>query len=211
MKKALLVCAMGAAFIAVQAAHADTVKGTASFQDDTSGNLLGVFASGTGQFTEHNVNLNGPAVTDNNFLTLSSYIASSQSMTLTDQIEVDFDITDPSSGSGSLGGGATETQVQIFGALDYNTATITWNNPLSILLADGDYLNINLQDVTLQNSVFFSCGLADDCGNVDASFSLSTTPEGTVPSPTPEPGSLALLGTSILGGAGLLRRRFLKA
>lgn len=27
-------------------------------------------------------------------------------------------------------------------------------------------------------------------------------------SPTPEPGSLALLGTSILGGAGILRRRF---
>ncbi|HEY4010766.1 MAG TPA: PEP-CTERM sorting domain-containing protein [Acidobacteriaceae bacterium] len=31
----------------------------------------------------------------------------------------------------------------------------------------------------------------------------------TSPSPTPEPGSLALLGTSILGAAGFMRRRFI--
>lgn len=31
---------------------------------------------------------------------------------------------------------------------------------------------------------------------------------GDPPAATPEPGSLALLGTSILGGAGILRRRF---
>jgi hypothetical protein len=204
MKKSLLVCSMGLALAVVQAAHADTVKGTASFQDTSSGNLLAVFATGTGSFTETNVFVNGSSKTDHNFLTLYSYIASDQTMTETDNISMNFDITLPGSGGGDLGGTATEEQTQIFGLLDYDTGTVTWSNPLSILLSNGDVLSISLEDVTLQNSSFLNpCAGADDCANVDATFTLTDPPAAA-----PEPGSLALLGTSILGGAGILRRRF---
>jgi hypothetical protein len=203
MKKALFLCALGTGLLGSQVAKADQVQGSATFQDYTSNNLLAVVASGTGNFTENNVTVNGSTVTDHGFLEIYSYIATDQTTTLTDQIGVNFTITEPGTGSGSLGGSATEQQTQIFGLLDYDTGTVTWNDPLSITLSNGDVLNISLQDVTLQNSSLLNpCAGYDDCASANATFSLTTAPAAT-----PEPGSLALLGTSILGGAGILRRR----
>lgn len=48
------------------------------------------------------------------------------------------------------------------------------------------------------------CTISGVAGGVD----VYAVGPGDPPAATPEPGSLALLGTSILGGAGILRRRF---
>ena len=66
-------------------------------------------------------------------------------------------------------------------------------------------------DVNLDTGIFIIIPFNQ---GTDGSHSEAVTEQicwqgpGDPPAATPEPGSLALLGTSILGGAGILRRRF---
>lgn len=210
MKKTLLVCALGAAFAAAQSAHADTVSGSYTFTDQTSSNTLNISASpNPGTFTEHGVPDNGISFTDTSFFFVTANIPGSSSSTQTDKLVVNFSITNPGTGSGSQGGQGTEDQ-QIFGFFNLTTGSITWNAPAVINLSDGQTLFIDLADITLAQNPLPGLGCnfssADMCGEESATFTL--TPTADPPAATPEPGSLALLGTSILGGAGILRRRF---
>jgi hypothetical protein len=69
----------------------------------------------------------------------------------------------------------------------------------------------NSNDVNLDTGVFiiwpYSQGTQGQKSE-DVSEQICWQGPGDPPAATPEPGSLALLGTSILGGAGILRRRF---
>lgn len=79
-------------------------------------------------------------------------------------------------------------------------------NGFTFGLANG--IDVNLFAIDNNNGTF-SPAAVDGNGNnpIEAEFvTESVTPVTT--SPVPEPGSLALLGTSVLGAAGLLRRRF---
>ena len=210
MNKALLVCALGAAFAAAQSAHADTVSGSYTFTDQTSTNTLNISASpNPGTFTEHGVSDNGISFTDSSFFFVTANIPGSNDSTQTDQLVVNFTITQPGNGSGSQGGQGTEEQDKIVGSFDHDTGSITWNSPAVINLSDGQTLYIDLGDITLAESSIanLGCGFsgADMCGQETATFTLTPLDP---PAATPEPGSVALLGTSILGGAGILRRRF---
>lgn len=203
MKKTLLVCALGAAFAVAQSAHADTVAGGAGFVDNTNSNNLvavGVVNNNNcfGFCFTTNVPMGGSS-TYTDFLTLGTSIIFGGGSPETDNIAVNFVITEPGFGVGSLGGSVTET---IHGGFDKDTGTVTWDDPLTIALDNGDTLDISLSDVNLTGSLGCTLVGLQACGNVNATFSLDP------PAATPEPGSLALLGTSILGGVGLLRRRY---
>jgi PEP-CTERM motif len=204
MKKSLLVCALGAAFAVAGVAHADTVSGTYTFTDQTNNNSLTISATpNPGTFTEFGVPDNGISYTDSVFFFIHANIPGSGSSTQTDQLQVSFSITQPGNGSGSQSGQGTEDQDHITGNFDRLTGSVTWNAPAVISLSDGQTLYIDLGDITLGTIL---CGDSDMCGVESATFTL--TPTQDPPAATPEPGSLALLGTSILGGAGILRRRF---
>lgn len=205
MKKTALACLLGTAFLGATAAHADTVSGTATFADSSNTNNL--YVTGTigsaGSFSYAGVTPGGSSVVDSDFLYLQTYVVGSTSQDRTDNVSVTFNIIDPATGTGTLNGGVSEDQVQIFGILDDHTGSVTWQNPLAITLANGETLDISLANGTFSTTgPITGCGaLVDNCGYDAATFTLNAAP-------TPEPGSLALLGTSILGGAGVLRRRF---
>lgn len=204
MKKTLFVCALGAAFAAAGVAHADTVKGTYTFTDNTNSNSLTIgVAPNPGSFTEFGVPTDGNTLTDYFFFGVGANIPGQSNSDQTDQLSVTFDITVPGTGSGSQSGSGTEDQdahFSIFGTYDTFTSSIHWGAPANITLSDGQSLYIDLGDVSLTPG--FLCPV-DACAEETATFALTDPPAAT-----PEPGSLALLGTSILGGAGILRRRF---
>jgi hypothetical protein len=195
MKRALLFCALGTALLSVRA-NAETFAGSATFVDNGPNNNNVSF---TGTFDQPNFSFSGgtgSVYTDN--LTIDSADLNLLDKTQTDSVQISLTFTLPSAESGSIGGSGTITDT-FLGLFYADSNTIVWstNDPATINFADGSQLLVSVPDVT-----FYGIdGGSQGCDPVTF----------TVTNAAPEPGSLALLGTSILGGAGLLRRRLLRA
>jgi hypothetical protein len=181
MKKALLLCALGTALLGSQVAKADTFSFT--FIGTVPLNLAGLTFSGTGYFT-------------------ANQIGSSDNYQITDvyngSVVASDGITSDIAGIIGVGGFQGNDNILIFPPELFGTKFFD-HGGVSFSLEDG--IDINLNDtVGFENAVA-------GAGPFDFT-ELDIVDVDRAPAPAPEPGSLALLGTSILGGAGILRRRF---
>jgi hypothetical protein len=205
MKKGLFLCALGAGLLlAGQSAHADTfslsfggtfVNGTsfASGSNGSGGSDITFSIAGTptpGTIFNPNTyaisDLNGTVIVGGTTYTIGSLDNNLGGSNLLADNLVGFlspDVFDfDLTASGTPNPDYTELLI------DYNFAEGTY---------DASVCNRNGKDCrSITDATTFGADIYD----------ISTAPNAT-----PEPGSLALLGTSILGGAGLLRRRFIKA
>ena len=116
-------------------------------------------------------------------------------------ISVDFNITNPSSGSGDVNG-TTDGVRQLFGLVQYGA--VTWDGSKTITLANGDELNVSLNDATFDTGFFGLHGGAGDGAVITADFTLEK-----LASAVPEPATWAMLltGIAMIGGAIRLGRR----
>jgi hypothetical protein len=185
MKKALFLCVLGAAtaILAAQPAHADTFEFSFQGYADLSGSPI--LFGGTGYF-------DATEIGSTDYYNISSVYDGSVSDNFGDTSDI----------AGILGVGAYQGNdniliyppAGIFGTKYFTTGGVSFS------LDDG--IDVNLNDTILENSV------AGESGVNITQLDLVDVSPSTPPSATPEPGSLALLGTAILGGAGILRRRF---
>lgn len=207
MKKALLLCALGSvAVFGSQVAKADTYSlgflGT--FLDGT------VVASGT----------SSPGVTDITFTTNGTptpgtfFVPTETQITaITGTVVIGGNVYTIGNLDTGLGGN-NDLADNFFGQLslnklDFDLTAVGDPNPdynelmLSLNTVTGAY-DLSTDHCTFSHGVR-TCTPETVSGS---NFGFQINDIDPAPAATPEPGSLALLGTSILGGAGLLRRRF---
>jgi hypothetical protein len=179
MKKALLLCALSAATLALAA--------TPAFADTFNFSFNGPFYSGSGtlqanEFASGEYNVTGISGSVNDNGSASSNIAS----VLPDGTYLNNDNILYYPGNGTFSGAPTY--------FDFDGLAFSLDNS---------------DQISLNTFYIFIFPIAPGSTATDGTNSVSELiSECVTPAPTPEPGSLALLGTAILGGAGVLRRRF---
>lgn len=182
MKRALLFCALAAFAFSVGSARA--AEFTISF---TSASGLGF--SGTGTFDASSLGGGLWQITG---------------------VESGGSVTDP----GALGFGTSAiTGINTdFGAdndLSFPAGAEGFFDANGITFGLANGFDVNLFANDNGDGTFSPAALLGNANNAtDGEFiNVSVSPATAPPAATPEPGSLALLGTSVLGAAGLLRRR----
>ncbi len=174
------------------AAHADTFGGTATFSDtSTSGNN---FANFSGVFAHSPFSFTGPVGTVyTDQLTITSTGSNFFPGTATDTIAVNVAFTAPNGANGGFSGTGSD-EASFLGFL--NEDTINWTaNTQTIHFTDGSSVMLSLPNLS------FDGGSNPISGTENLTITVLT-------SPTPEPSTLALMGTGVLSAAGVLRRKF---
>lgn len=216
MKNALLVCALGAfAALAAVPAHADT-----TYTLEFSG-CFGVSSHGTcygTSFSSDNVSFavaGTPTAPSGGFLP-NVYAIDSVSGGMTIGTHSYSIGNTPASGLG----GDDLLDLYANGVYDFDPAGIDFVLSSTdggsydefrifgpIPGAEGQY-SISFDECTHKNGQKVCTPETSEVQDFTFSINGQIVEVPPTPAATPEPGSLALLGTSILGGAGLLRRRF---
>ena len=216
MKKMLLLCALVAAFFAGQSAHADTYS--LSFAG-CLGPSFGLACLGTPVTN----GTSSPGVSDITFTTNGTPtpgfpVANQYQITgISGTVDIGGDIYTIGALATGLGGDNKLNDGLLTGLYfdnagldfllsgsgspdDYTELNLTWNS------VQGEYTYTTEQCTYSRGK--YNC-TPETATGTDQGFAITDISQDCdPPAATPEPGSLALLGTSILGGAGLLRRRF---
>lgn len=181
---------------ALGVARADTFSGTASFTDTSSPSNNNYNFTGTFDDPSFSFSATSPyTYTDNLELTINNASCNffSCGHSATDAVSATIDFSQPSNGSGQFSGNGGA--LDIFGYVIDGGIVWSGGNTQTITFNDGSTATIDLHDT----GTILSNQLTDD---------MTITVDPASPSATPEPSSLALLGTGILGLAGLARRKF---
>lgn len=198
MKKALLLCALGIVALAASPARADQFSFSFSGPNVDHSNPFSFSGSGTLDATYSGVGNVWNIDSISGTVTTDTYV----NHTTTDTTTYTIDSLLPASPA--------------VGSFDGNDNILYW--PGGVSLSGLDFFDTagvsfslvgSSNDVNLDTSyvLWFPYNQGTD-GTQTEAIGETVCWNGPSPSATPEPSSLALLGTSILGGAGILRRRF---
>lgn len=196
MKKAILYCALAIAALAATNARADEFSFSFTGPDVSRSNQFSFSGSGTLYAT-----YTGTAdIWDISYMSGS---VTTETYTGTH--------TAPASTTYDIGGLLSAGTFQGNDNLLYYPPGLSLSGPDYFDLNGVSFSLLGSTDVNLSTGFFFIVPYDQGVdGNQWEAVTETVCWEGRgdPPSATPEPGSLALLGTSILGGAGILRRRF---
>ncbi|WP_428533989.1 PEP-CTERM sorting domain-containing protein [Rhodopila sp.] len=181
--------ALSVGAFAAAPAHATVFAGSITLTDTTAHTPLNFSGGSTIDFNWNQTTLNTSTHYDN----VATYtLDPTKTGVYNDQIEADFDFTQPDVQNVTHGGNATDLVYKVFGFVG-SSGAITWNqpNPFLIDFATGDEISL-----TLDPGIFGQGGYAN---TGDLSVEVKQTK-------VPEPMSLSLLGAG-LAALGVASRR----